>query len=140
PEESGAKGKRNHRLHGWQCMPLRDISAHRGCDSESCEDDSRVRCRERSGAMNDQADVLVPLEPERYELAAAPPYRFDLDRREFFKFLGAGMLVVSILIPAAAAQESGGARQRRGESLPKEIDAWLHLGENGKVTLYTGKV
>lgn len=79
-------------------------------------------------------------EPERYELAAAPPYRFDLDRREFFRFLGAGILVASVLTPAAIAQESGGARQRRADSLPKEIDAWLHLGENGKVTVYTGKV
>src|SRR6202030_3377445 len=25
-------------------------------------------------------------------------------------------------------------------SLPKEINAWLHLGENGRVTVYTGKV
>jgi isoquinoline 1-oxidoreductase len=81
----------------------------------------------------------VILEPERYELAAAAPYRFDLDRREFFKFLGAGVLVVSVLRPAAVAQESGAGR-RRGDSLPKEIDAWLHIGENGKVTVYTGKV
>ena len=83
----------------------------------------------------------VPLEPERYELTAAAPYRFDLDRREFFKFLGAGVLVVSVLKPAIVAQESGGGRRRgSGESLPKEIDAWLHIGENGKVTVYTGKV
>ena len=81
----------------------------------------------------------VTLEPERYELSAAPPYRFDLDRRDFFKFLGAGLLVVSVLKPAVVAQESGGAR-RRGESLPEEIDAWLHIGENGKVMVYTGKV
>ncbi len=80
----------------------------------------------------------IPLEPERYELAAAPLYRFDLGRRDFFKFLGAGVLVVSVLKPAILAQESGGAR-RRGDSLPKEVDAWLHLGENGKVTVYTGK-
>jgi len=80
------------------------------------------------------------LERERYELTAAAPYRFDLDRREFFKFLGAGVLVVSILKPAVKAQESGGAGQRRGDSLPKEMGAWLHLGEDGKVTAYTGKV
>jgi nicotinate dehydrogenase subunit B len=79
------------------------------------------------------------LEPERYELAAPAPYRFDLDRREFFKFLGAGIVVVSVLKPVVVAQESGGGR-RRGESLPKEIDAWLHIGEEGKVTVYTGKV
>jgi len=80
------------------------------------------------------------LEPERYELKAAPPYRFDLDRRDFFKFLGAGVLVVSVLKPAVVAQESGGGSRRRGESLPPEIDAWLHIGEDGKITVYTGKV
>ncbi|HXX00538.1 MAG TPA: molybdopterin cofactor-binding domain-containing protein [Candidatus Acidoferrales bacterium] len=80
-----------------------------------------------------------PVEPERYELTAGAPYRFDLDRREFFKFLGAGVLVVSVLKPAVVAQESGGTRHQHGD-LPKEIDAWLHLGENGKVTVYTGKV
>jgi isoquinoline 1-oxidoreductase len=89
--------------------------------------------------MSEKTHVQVPLEPERYELTAAGPYRFDLDRREFFKFLGAGVLVVSVLKPAVIAQESGGARQRRGD-LPKEIDAWLHIGENGEVTVYTGKV
>ncbi len=82
---------------------------------------------------------VVVLEPERYELTAAPTYRFDLDRREFFKFLGAGVLVVSVL-KHSSAQESGGGRQRRGESLPRDIDAWLHLGESGRVTVYTGKV
>jgi nicotinate dehydrogenase subunit B len=88
--------------------------------------------------MNEKSFADVQLEPERYELSAAAPYRFDLDRREFFKFLGAGLLVVSVLKPAVVAQESGGGR-RRGDSLPKEIDAWLHIGENGKVTVYTGK-
>jgi nicotinate dehydrogenase subunit B len=89
--------------------------------------------------MSDRTHEQVRLEPERYELSAAAPYRFDLDRREFFKFLGAGVLLVSVLKPAVIAQESGGASQRRGD-LPKEIDAWLHIGENGKFTVYTGKV
>ncbi|MFL6304048.1 MAG: molybdopterin cofactor-binding domain-containing protein [Candidatus Sulfotelmatobacter sp.] len=90
--------------------------------------------------MNPKLGVEVPIEPERYELRAAAPYCFDLDRREFFKFLGAGLVVVSVLKTAAVAQESGGNRQRRGESLPSDIDAWLHIGENGKITVYTGKV
>lgn len=89
--------------------------------------------------MSESPSMHVHLEPERYELTAAVPYRFDLDRREFFKFLGAGVLVVSVLKPAVVAQESGGARQRRGDSLPKDIDAWLHIGENGRATVYTGK-
>jgi len=90
--------------------------------------------------MSTRVTHQIALEPERYELRAAAPYHFDLDRRDFFKFLGAGIVVVSVLKPAIAAQESGGGRQRRGESLPQEIDAWLHLGANGKVTVYTGKV
>lgn len=81
----------------------------------------------------------IPLEPERYELSSGPAYYFDLDRREFFKFLGAGVLVVSIGRSLALSQESGG-RRGRGEALPKEIDAWLHIGENGKISVYTGKV
>ena len=89
--------------------------------------------------MSAKTNFEIPLEAERYELRAGAPYRFDLDRRDFFKFLGAGIVVVSVLKPAMVAQESGGGR-RRGESLPKEIDAWLHLAEDGKVTVYTGKV
>jgi nicotinate dehydrogenase subunit B len=89
--------------------------------------------------MSDKGYVQVPWEPERYELTAAAPYHFDLDRREFFRFLGAGLLVVSVLKPAVLAQESGGARRREGDSLPHEIDAWLHIGDDGKVTVYTGK-
>jgi len=90
--------------------------------------------------MSGKPHAELPLEPERYELRAAAPYRFDLGRRDFFKFLGAGLVVVSVLKPALAAQESGGGRQRRGDSLPNDIGAWLHIGENGKITVYTGKV
>ncbi|HUA16670.1 MAG TPA: molybdopterin cofactor-binding domain-containing protein [Verrucomicrobiae bacterium] len=88
--------------------------------------------------MNEM-NAQITIEPERYELTAAAPYRFDLDRREFFKFLGAGIVVFSVL-KTAAAQESGRAGQWRGEALPREIDAWLHIGEDGRVTVYTGKV
>jgi isoquinoline 1-oxidoreductase len=88
--------------------------------------------------MTEVAHAHISIEPERYELTAAAPYRFDLDRREFFRFLGGGILVVSLLKPAAIAQESGGAG-RRSDSLPKEIDAWLHIGDNAKITVYSGK-
>jgi nicotinate dehydrogenase subunit B len=76
---------------------------------------------------------------ERYELTAPPTYHFDVDRREFFRFLGAGVLIVSVLKDAHAIQESG-ANGAQSASLPKEISAWLHIGEDGGVTVYTGKV
>jgi nicotinate dehydrogenase subunit B len=83
---------------------------------------------------------MSPYEPERYELLAGPAYTFDLNRRELFKLLGGGVIVVSI-VSQATAQESGGGRRRgSGPAAPKEIGAWLHIAEDGAVTVYTGKV
>ena len=78
------------------------------------------------------------LEYERYELRESPAYRFDLERRDFFKFLGGGLLLF-LVFPNADAQESGRAQAMRGDAHPPELAAWLHIGENGTVTVYTGK-
>jgi len=78
-------------------------------------------------------DALDQIEPERYELTAQPAYRFAVDRRDFIGLLGGGLLVVF----SAGAQESG--RGRRSEALPQDLDAWLHIGEDGAVTICTGK-
>lgn len=90
--------------------------------------------------MSEHTRLEIQLEPERYELAAPPRYRFEADRREFFKILGAGILIVCVAKDAAALQESGAARRQSEQSLPKEIGAWLHIGEDGVVTAFTGKV
>jgi nicotinate dehydrogenase subunit B len=84
---------------------------------------------------------LLPMkiEPERYELREPSLHHFNLVRRDFFKLLGAGMLVACGLKETSAFQESGFRARQNGESLPKEIGAWLHIGENGVVTVYTGK-
>jgi nicotinate dehydrogenase subunit B len=89
--------------------------------------------------VNQKADIQIPLEPERYELTTPTAYHFELDRREFFRFLGAGILIIGVLKNAQAFQESGAGRGP-DESLPREIGAWLHIAENGAVTVYTGKV
>jgi isoquinoline 1-oxidoreductase len=84
----------------------------------------------------------IELEPERYELAADPVYQFELgemQRRDFFKVLGGGVLIVLALKDAIAQQESGGGGRRGGAPRPVEIGAWLHISENGTVTAYTGK-
>ena len=78
-------------------------------------------------------------EPERYELRAPPSYVFESNRREFFKFLGAGVFIACAASKAGAFQESGSGR-RNSEELPREIDAWLHIGEEGGITAFTGKV
>jgi nicotinate dehydrogenase subunit B len=78
-----------------------------------------------------------PFELERYELYSAPAYSFDLDRREFFKLLGGG-ITIALLIRDVASQESSDGL--RAEQAPRHIGAWLHIGEDGRVTVYTGKV
>ena len=89
-----------------------------------------------------QTAEFVP-EMERYELAEPPRYHFDVDRREFFKLLGGGLVVLCVAGPALA-QESGAPRGRggrggRGGQAPADINAWLHIGEDGAITVFTGK-
>src|SRR5437870_12960920 len=81
-------------------------------------------------------------ELERYELYAGPAYRFEPDRRDFFKLLGGGIVVCLALADTAEAQESGAARGRRGggSDVPQEISAWLHIGPDSRITVFTGKV
>src|SRR5690348_13806752 len=80
----------------------------------------------------------IVIEPERYELREAPLHHFERDRRDFFKLMGGGVAVF-LLLPRGLAQESGRSGSRRSEPLPENIGAWLHVGENGAVTVYTGK-
>lgn len=62
---------------------------------------------------------------------------FELDRRNFLRLCGGGLLVC--LSGSAVAQESG----RGGWSshaLPQDVSAWIAIDADGKVTAYTGKV
>src|SRR5438445_9584155 len=89
--------------------------------------------------MNTTREKLVA-EPERYEFSAAPMHQFELARREFFKILGAGIAVFVVAKDALALQETApGSRSFHNEELPKEITSWLHIGEDGVVTGFTGK-
>jgi nicotinate dehydrogenase subunit B len=83
----------------------------------------------------------LTFEPERYELTSRPLHSFEVDRRDFFKTLGGG-IVIAVCFPAIAnAQESGGGRGRGGaQAAPQVIGAWLHIDANGTVTAFTGKV
>jgi isoquinoline 1-oxidoreductase len=80
------------------------------------------------------------LEFERYELSTGPAYRFDLERRDLFKLLGGGLLFVLFFDGEAIAQESGRTQGFRADARPAELAAWLHIAEDGTVTIYTGKV
>ncbi|HWC99544.1 MAG TPA: molybdopterin cofactor-binding domain-containing protein [Candidatus Sulfopaludibacter sp.] len=62
-----------------------------------------------------------------------------ITRRDFFAMLGGG-LVVWIADDADAQESGGGARRGMNQAMPQQVSAWLHIGEDGTVTAYTGKV
>jgi isoquinoline 1-oxidoreductase len=87
---------------------------------------------------------LAPARPTDNDLReeqqhAVEPLRhlFDVNRRDLFKLLGAG-LVVGVCRPGVFAQESG--RGGRSEEIPHDVASWLHIGADGKITVFTGKV
>jgi isoquinoline 1-oxidoreductase len=59
-------------------------------------------------------------------------------RREFLKRLGGGIFIFVSLGDLALAQEAG--RQRGGRGTPSDFNAFLRIGEDGRVTCFTGKI
>jgi CO/xanthine dehydrogenase Mo-binding subunit len=89
--------------------------------------------------MSQQPDLDLRMERLQHEAIPRVKYGFELHRRDFFKLLGGGMVVVCA--GPALAQESGARRHDDDdEELPQAISAWLHIAEDGIVTVYTGKV
>ena len=66
-----------------------------------------------------------------------PSASLAVDRRDFLKFLGGGVLIC-MAHTSVRPQESG--RGFGGHELPKDIGAWLHIAANGQVKAFTGKV
>src|SRR5262249_39950703 len=89
--------------------------------------------------VNPEPSNLEPrtLEPERYELSEPRRYTFELERREFIRLFGGGLVVIAAASDLLA-QESGRAQGRN--ALPPEISAWVHIDEAGQVRGSTGKV
>jgi len=63
--------------------------------------------------------------------------RIELSRRQLLKALGGGILVLAVEPDLWAA---AWAQRRGGPAIPQEIGAWLHIGTDGKITVFTGKV
>src|SRR5258706_9980304 len=94
--------------------------------------------------MNDAHDQTKLIETERYELSEKPGYRFHFDRRDFIKAFGAGIVFIVPLSRALAQQgQRGQGESGRGGSsdrVPNDVGAWIHIDEDGVVTVFTGKV
>jgi isoquinoline 1-oxidoreductase len=78
-------------------------------------------------------------EPERYELHESSRYHFDLDRRDVLKALGGGVMMTLITAPSAAQQRGARGKGGGGGGGPQQIGGWLHIAEDGQISLYCGK-
>ena len=62
-----------------------------------------------------------------------------MDRRDFVKLLGGGILV-SVNLGPLTLFNSSAEPAFQGRGYPEDINAYLHIAEDGQVTLYSGKV
>jgi nicotinate dehydrogenase subunit B len=64
---------------------------------------------------------------------------FPLDRRQFIKLFGGGVLILVSLKDAEALLQETRSRRFRPE-LPEDFNAFLRIGEDGRVSCFTGKI
>ncbi|HZN08156.1 MAG TPA: molybdopterin cofactor-binding domain-containing protein [Pyrinomonadaceae bacterium] len=95
--------------------------------------------------MNDeQLDLELAPEVERYELFADPIYNFSFNRRQFLKAFSGGIALLvpasNVLAQAAQQEQDESGRGRFNQRVPNDIGAWIHIEESGAVSVFTGKV
>jgi hypothetical protein len=88
--------------------------------------------------MNTIREKLV-VEPERYEFSAPPIHQFALRAASSSRFLALGSPCWQWLRERWSRRDRPGSNSFHDEELPREITSWLHVGEDGIVTGFTGK-
>ena len=90
--------------------------------------------------MKDDQDYLPhPFEPTHDELPPERESHFALDRRQFLKVTGGGLVVAFVLQDLFSFGSN--AVTNESSSVPvNEVGAWIHIAEDGSVTVFTGKV
>ena len=63
-----------------------------------------------------------------------------LNRRDFIKLLGGGIIVLVAVGDAEWLAQEPARLQGGGRSLPSDFNAFLRIGEDGRVTCFTGKI
>src|SRR4026208_471204 len=86
----------------------------------------------------DNPDYSIhPFEPTKNELPPKANYEFALDRRKFFKLTGGGLIVVFVLKDLLSFDSETPFSE---SSAMSGVESWIHIGEDGTLTVYTGKV
>lgn len=100
------------------------------------EPDITVQTAERASSR--PGDVAV--EPDRHELHAPAAYDFGVTRRAFIGGVGGGVVVLVLARDGAAIVTGEHDVPVEPPARRDPISAWLHVAEDGVVTVYTGKV
>ena len=90
--------------------------------------------------MKKQDQAHATQYPEQYEMYEKPVSLGPLSRRSFFKYMGSGIasfLVVSDVLASQVVQHFSPADKFLAEDT---LAAWIHINEDGKITVFTGKV
>jgi isoquinoline 1-oxidoreductase len=61
---------------------------------------------------------------------------YPLSRREFIKLMGGGIVILFSVGDPSLVE----AQRRRGRELPDDFNAFLRIGEDGRVSCFTGKI
>ena len=64
----------------------------------------------------------------------------NINRRQFFKRLGGGLAVILVLKDASVLANADEKYLSFDKVPTDQIGAWLHIGEDNTITIYTGKV
>lgn len=81
-----------------------------------------------------------PFAPERYELGEAARWSLEFDRRGFLQALGSGLALLVLAPTSRAGTSADGTIDGAGQDREETIAAWLHVGKDGAITAFTGKV
>ena len=80
-----------------------------------------------------------PFEPTADELPSKSSNRFHLDRRKFLKMTGGGLIVAFVLKDLISFEDKTHTSDPTSLNAG-EVDAWIHIGKDGRISVYTGKV
>src|SRR5215210_3046751 len=88
---------------------------------------------------NTTADSSPSFRPNHDDLQSKPVVKFQLNRRKFFKIFGSGLAVTFVSRDIFSFAEEF---VPPGSSLvpTDQVGAWIHIGQDGIVSVYTGKV
>jgi isoquinoline 1-oxidoreductase len=91
--------------------------------------------------MTPEDDLEVQPTPahEDSELVVDGPTTFPVDRRDFVKLTATGLVVLFGIKGARAGQEPARLPSGR-QGYPTDLNAYLHVGTDGRVTCFVGKV